>query len=390
MRTKLIQDLKVGVVGCGGVSGLHAMAIKQSGAQLIGGCALRQQSADSFAAKHGCKAFYNLAELLKEVDAITVGTRPPQHANIAVPALLAGKHVLVEKPFAANLSQCDQMISAAKKGGALLGGISQRRWLEPLQRAKRAIEAGKLGTPALCLTRMIGNRSDAYYGEPWNWRGRWKTEGGALLLNQAPHPIDHALWLMGSEPKRLIGTWTNVSHEALIEAEDSASAILELKNGATINFFYTNSAAPPPHGEVTLEIVGSNRANICIRTDGPMFVAKIGEKSQMQEPPRLNVWAIDGESEYLGTWNVEDSEEFIARGDDATQHYHTLQFKDFFDAITENRAPTVTAIEARRSVEIAMAIYRSQITGGWVEWPLEPDPIDDQFEMRRYTALTGS
>src|SRR5262245_64393459 len=103
--------------------------------------------------------------MLRDVrpDAVIVATPHPLHAAAAVPAAEAGAHVLVEKPLAANLADCDAMLAAARKSGVTVGVVSQRRFYEPVLRMRRAIDAGKIGRPALGVFVMYSWRDPTYY-----------------------------------------------------------------------------------------------------------------------------------------------------------------------------------------------------------------------------------
>src|SRR6185369_3685799 len=106
--------------------------------------------------------------------ALVIGTPHPLHAEAAIIAAEAGVHVLVEKPMAASLADCDAMLVAARKSGVTLGVISQRRFFEPVVRMKQVIDAGKIGTPALGVFIQYSWRDAAYYlSDPW--RGKWDT-----------------------------------------------------------------------------------------------------------------------------------------------------------------------------------------------------------------------
>ena len=97
--------------------------------------------------------------------------------------------MLVEKPLASDLQDCDEMIEACRKNNVKLGVISQRRWYEPVRRVKDAIDNGKIGKPVLATVTMLGWRDKAYYDSD-EWRGSWKKEGGGVLVNQSPHQLD--------------------------------------------------------------------------------------------------------------------------------------------------------------------------------------------------------
>src|SRR6202034_3048225 len=119
-------------------------------------------------------------------------------------------HILVEKPLAATLGDCDAMLAASRTAGIKLGVISQRRFFEPVQRIKAAIDAGKIGKPALGVFSMFSWRDPSYYrSDPW--RGRWDAEGGGVLVNQSPHQLDLLQWFMGPI-EEVSGAWANVNH----------------------------------------------------------------------------------------------------------------------------------------------------------------------------------
>ena len=144
------------------------------------------------------KAYTDLAEMLKreKVDVLSVCTQHTQHPAAVEIAAAAGVHVISEKPLAIDLDSCDRAIAAARAAGIKLGVISQRRWYEPVQRMKDAIDAGKLGKPVLAIVTMLGWREPAYYlSDPW--RGTWKGEGGGVVVSQAPHYLDLLSWFMG-------------------------------------------------------------------------------------------------------------------------------------------------------------------------------------------------
>ncbi len=83
------------------------------------------------------------------VEALLIGTPHPLHAQPAILAAEASVHVLVEKPLAASLQDCDAILAAARRNAIKLGVISQRRWYEPVRRMKDAIDIGKIGRPVL-------------------------------------------------------------------------------------------------------------------------------------------------------------------------------------------------------------------------------------------------
>ena len=222
-----------------------------------------------------------------------VGTPHPLHAEPVIQAAEAGVHALVEKPLAASLADCDAMLAAARRAGTRLGVISQRRLYEPVRRMKEAIEAGKIGTPALGTFIMLSWRDRAYY-ESDAWRGRWDTEGGGVLVNQSPHMLDLLQWFMG-DIDEITGTWANLNHP-YIEVEDTALAMIRFKNGGLGSI--VTSLAQRPGIYTKVHIHGSNGASVGVETDrGATFVAGV---SEIAEPPLNDLWTIPGEEHLPG------------------------------------------------------------------------------------------
>jgi UDP-N-acetyl-2-amino-2-deoxyglucuronate dehydrogenase len=366
-----MEKLKTAIVGCGKVGHLHAAALRSlPQSELVAVCSRSAERAKKFADQYGVRAFAGVEEMIDRagVQAITMCTPHPAHAQPTIAAARRGVHVLVEKPLAATLGDCDRMISAAKEGNAKLGVISQRRLYAPCMRIRRAIDEGKIGKPILGVVNMFGWRDQAYYrSDPW--RGQWLAEGGGVLVNQAPHQLDLLQWFMGPVDQ-LFGFWDNLNHP-YIEVEDTAVAVLRFKNGALGNIVVSNSQNPALYGKV--HVYGQNGASIGVQTDGgAMFIAGM---SNITEPPVNDLWTVPGEERMLEAWKKEDSEFFLKIN--AMEYYHRLQIEDFLRAIIDNRDPLVTAEDGRRTVEILTAIYRSQRDRAPVQFPLRAEEGGD-------------
>jgi predicted dehydrogenase len=300
-----------------------------------------------------------LREAAPEV--LLIGTPHPLHAEAAIRAAEAGVHVLVEKPLAASLADCDAMLAAARKSGITLGVISQRRFYEPVQRMKRAIDAGKIGKPALGVFIQYSWRDAAYYtSDPW--RGKWDTEGGGVLVNQSPHQLDILLWLMGPAAE-VSGYWANVNHPS-VEVDDTAVSAIRFRSGGLGSIATSVSQRPGIYTKV--HIHGSNGASMGVETDrGATFIAGY---STIAEPSLNDLWTIPGEEHRLAEFQAEDRAHFATM--DATVHYHALQIGDFLEAIHDRRPPLVTGEDGRAVVELFTAIYCSNTERGAIALPL--------------------
>ena len=277
-----MDRVRTALVGCGKVGQIHAQALAAlPESEFVAVCDVDLQRATSFATRFGVKPYSDVARMLDEcgVQALCIATPHPLHAEPAIAAARAGVHVLVEKPLAASLSDCDAMLAAARASGTKLGVISQRRWYEPVQRMKAAIDAGKIGRPVLGVFMMYSWRDPSYYqSDPW--RGRWDTEGGGVLVNQSPHMIDLLQWLMDDEVAEVSGYWANLNHPS-VAVEDSAVAILRFRNGGLGSIVASLSQKPGIYTKV--HIHGSNGASVGVETDrGATFIAGV---STISEPP---------------------------------------------------------------------------------------------------------
>ena len=359
-----MKTYKLAIIGCGKVAHLHAKAIGNlSNAKLTAVWSRTKASADKFADAYKAKPYSDIGAMIREndIDLAIVCNPHPYHKDVAVEAALAGANVLVEKPLASTLEDCDAIIRACRQSGVQLGVISQRRWYAPVQRVHKAIVDGKIGKPVLGTVNMLGWRDQKYY-ESDPWRGTWDMEGGGVLVNQSPHQLDILLWLMG-EVNEVYGLWRNLNHP-YIEVDDTALAIVKFKNGGIGNIIVSNSQKPGIYGKV--QIHGSNGASVGVQTDGgAMFVAGM---SSVLEPPVNDLWTVPGEEHLLNEWIREDSAEFERI--DPTIYYFERQIEEFLQALDECRTPFVTGEDGRRVVELFTAIYRSTRSNAPVRFPL--------------------
>jgi predicted dehydrogenase len=368
----MIEKLKTSIVGLGKVADLHATAlVKLKGSQFTAVCSSKKDKADLFAKKYNVKAFTDVSEMVNKenIDVVIVCTPHPYHVGAAIAAIEAGSHVLIEKPFASSLEDCDAMLEASKKHKKQIGVICQRRWYLPVQRVKAAIDDGKIGRPVFGTVNMLGWRDEGYYNSD-PWRGTWKGEGGGVLVNQAPHQLDLLQWFMG-EIDELYGIWSNLNHP-YIEVEDTANAIIKFKSGAIANVIVSNSQKPGIFGKV--HIHGETGASVGVQTDGgAMFIAGM---SNILEPPINDLWTVPGEEHMLKSWVKGDSDFFLSLKN-PMEYFHERQIEDFLHALINGRKPLITGEDGRITVEIFTAIYRSTRDQRAIKWPLKPEFKND-------------
>jgi UDP-N-acetyl-2-amino-2-deoxyglucuronate dehydrogenase len=344
------MTLRYGMIGAGVVAPLHLQGIAAlDDAELVGISALHHDAADKLARQAGCPSFADHRDLLAlSPDVVVVCTPHPSHPDLTIEALEGGAHVLVEKPLAVEARAADEMIDAAGRAGRLLGVCFQQRFRPVIVAARGLIASGELGD--LLRVSVV----DALY-RPWSyyrtagWRGTWDGEGGGVLMNQAPHTLDLICHLVGP-PSAVWG----MSRRRLqpMEAEDTATALLEYPNGA-VGSVAVSTTEP---GIQRIELVG-DRGRIEIVGETLMF--------ERFEPPLSDHRPACTEMFGAPALVRQDVALPPGRGDHIEVH------RDFADASRTGRAPYVPAREAIWSLEVANAIVLSSHTGHAVPLPVD-------------------
>jgi UDP-N-acetyl-2-amino-2-deoxyglucuronate dehydrogenase len=338
-------EIGFGIVGAGMVARYHARAIAETpGARLAAICRADAARAGEAAAELGVPCEASLEALLErpDVDAVCLCSPSGLHAEQALAAARAGKHVLVEKPMALRLADADAMIAACRDAGVRLGVAFQRR-TDPASRALHdAIRAGELGDLVMGTATVPYFRPQSYYDSA-AWRGTWSLDGGGALMNQGIHLVDLLLWLMGGEAEVVGASGGAAQHE--IEVEDCVVAALRFSSGARGTIIATTAAAPGfPH---RVEVYGSRGG---AQIEGDALVRREGDG---ESAPRIRPQAPAA----------------VAAGSGASPTGigtlgHTLIVQDFVAAIREGRDPLVDGVEGRRSLALVLAIYEAAGLGG--------------------------
>jgi len=250
---KSIELVKFGIIGCGAIAQRYMDVFENLKlAKVIAVADIDFNKTAAWSKKIKCQAFADYRHLLenKNIDVIIIATPSGLHAQIAIEALHAGKHVVVEKPMAMTLEQADAMIEAAKRANLILSTMLNKRYLPACVLLKRIVEQGVLGRLLSGSVSLYWYRPQEYYDES-GWRGTISMDGG-VLMNQAIHHIDLLLWYMGNV-KKVHAYRATLGHN--IEAEDTAVAILEFEDNAlgTIN---ASTCSYPKNMEETLTIIG--------------------------------------------------------------------------------------------------------------------------------------
>jgi predicted dehydrogenase len=342
------KKLGFGVIGCGRISAKHFEAIAAlPEAELAAVCDVALERADRASVTHGARGYYNYEELLKraDVDIVTIATPSGSHAEIAVAAAKAGKHVLVEKPMAMRAADLTRMINVCRAEGVKLGVIHQNRFNPAVRELRAALEAGRFGLLTHGQATVRWQRDDAYYAQA-PWRGTKEQDGG-VLMNQSIHCVDLLQWMLG-EVESVFGYKRTALRP--IEEEDVAVAVLRCRNGA-LGVIEAATTLYPRNIEETLNVFGET---------GSVIIGGLAVN-------RVELWEFADAA-------AEGEPARPARETDPPDVYgfgHKEIFADMAAAVRDGRPPAVPGEEGRKAVEIVLGIYRSAETGRPVTLPLE-------------------
>jgi len=333
-----MKRLGAAIIGCGSIHGVHADAIEASElGRLICVVDIVEERARTSAAKYGCRWYVDYLEAISddEVDVVHICTPHYLHASMAIEAVRAGKHVLVEKPVAISVSQAQEMAQESKKHGRYIGVCFQNRFNPESQKAKEIIDSGKIGAVRGIKGVVTWFRTKEYYTQS-GWRGRFATEGGGVLINQAIHTLDLMQWL-GGGVKAVKGNVSTYLLGDVIEVEDTADAVLFFKNGARGIFYATNCYTTNSPVEIEIDC---EKATLRIY-DGTLVM----EQGKSRE---LLVTGKASETAYKSYWG----------------RSHAVLIDEFYRAVLSDDPRHIISVEeGMESLKIIDGIYKSSSTG---------------------------
>lgn len=327
------KPLGVALVGCGRISRTHANALAQiEEAELRVVVDVIPERAEKLAAEFGAEPCSDFEAVLErdDVDVVEICTPHYLHAPMAIAAAQAGKHALTEKPMAIKPQDAQEMIEAARRAGTKLGVIFQNRYNDASQAVRRCLQEGRLGEILGARAYVVWSRDDSYYAQN-NWQGKWATEGGGVLINQAIHTLDLLQWLMGGVSE-VYASFATRTHKA-IEVEDVIEALLVFRPDVHGLFYATTSYSH--NAPVFLEIHGS-RGLACIQGDTATITTGNTVQTVHQSSNGDNSVALD----YWGS-------------------SHLRQIKDFYRSVLAGEDPVIDGAAGSAAVKLVDAIYRA-------------------------------
>lgn len=358
--------IKVAIIGAGAIANIHIEGLLkfQNKCQIVVIADIYPDKAQEKVERFGLDAvvvYEDYKKLLAEteIDLTVIVTPPFAHAETTIAALNAGSNVLLEKPMATSLEECDAMIAAAEKNGKLLSVVAQNRYKTPMMKLKAVLDSGMAGEIKHAQVDSFWWRGQNYY-DLW-WRGTWEKEGGGCTMNHAVHHIDLFQWMMGM-PAEVQAVITNVNHDNS-EVEDFSSAVLLYEDGRV--------------GQITASLIhhGENQKLIFQ-----------GEKASISAPWRVQASTpMDNGFPKVNVALEEEINQFYDQLPAVEFDGHDGQIANVLAALEGEEELLIDGVAGRSTIELVMAIFQSGTTGKRVKLPMTPaDPFYTRDGILKY------
>lgn len=356
--------INVAIVGTGNIAPAHITGLLEfpDRCKIVALCDIYPEKAEEMKKRFNldCEVFDDHKKMLDsglKIDLVHVCTPPYVHAEIAINSMNAGKHVIVEKPMATCLSECDEMLEVEKKNNVIMSCIAQNRFRNSIYKLKKTADSGIAGKIRYANVKSYWWRGHSYY-DLW-WRGLWEKEGGGPTLNHAVHHIDMINWIEGSLPDEVMAMLANVMHDNS-EVEDLSVAVLRYKDGSLAQV--TSSVVH--HGE---------EQGIELQCTDAKISAPWDVKAEISRP---NGFPVEGGNKEL----IDKINDFYKSIPDLKYEGHTGQIDDVLTAIENGTRPLITGIDGRRTIELISAIYKAGCKKEIVKLPLSKEDDFYSFE----------
>ncbi|WP_105616152.1 Gfo/Idh/MocA family protein [Vallitalea okinawensis] len=356
-----MDKVRIGVIGIGNMGSGHAKNIvagKVTNGELVAICDIDQDKLDKAPEIYGenISLYTDVDEFLKDekIDAVVVATPHYDHPPLAIKAMNAGKHVLIEKPAGVYTKQVEEMNDVANETDKVFAIMYNQRTRPAHIKLKELIDGDELGEIRR-INWIITNwyRPQSYYNSG-GWRATWAGEGGGTLINQNPHQLDLIQWLCGM-PKR-VRAFCAFGKMHDIEVEDDVTAYMEYENGATGVYITSTSDAP---GTNRLEITG-DRGKIVLEGNQLTFW-------------RLRVSERQFNEEFKGGFGQPECWKCEIPIEESKDQEHIAILKNFVDAILNGKELIAPGIEGINGLTISNAMHLSTWLDDWVELPINGD-----------------
>lgn len=352
--------INVAIVGTGNISNSHIQGLLTfpGRCRIVALCDIYPEKAEAIKEKYkltDAQVFNNYKDMLAsgiKIDTVHVCTPPYVHSSISIDAMDSGCNVLVEKPMAASVEECDRMLEAEARNGVLLGVIAQNRFRNGVYKLKKLLDSGLAGRMRFAQVDSAWWRAHCYY-DLW-WRGTWEKEGGGPTLNHAVHHIDMLNWLAGKAPTTVFAMLSNVMHDNA-EVEDISVACVKYDDNSIAEIL----SSVVHHGEEQGITLQCENAKIAVPFD---VKAETGQ---------ANGFPKDGGNTEL----IAKITDYYNSLPDLKYEGHTGEIDDYLTALENGSRPMITGEDGKKTVELISAIYASGFTGQALNMPLPKDSV---------------
>ncbi|MFF7290989.1 Gfo/Idh/MocA family protein [Microbacterium sp. NPDC008134] len=331
-----MSTLKIGLIGAGGISRVHADAWRALGVQ---GYVTSLVGAEEIAEEYGFELVSDVDALIGLVDLVDIVTPSSTHADFALRAIAAGRDVICEKPLAATASEAARVADAADAAGVRLFPAHVVRYMGEYAQIKTALDAGRIGTLAVQRFSRAGGAPQS----PWFFSER---AGGGLIRDLMIHDIDQALWFAG-EVTQVFAVQNPPTVDDRVPAPVTSHIVLTHANGV-ISHIHGSWVAPGIPFRTSVEVAGSE--------------GRLRYDSAEDRTIRTDAAALPGATDYLPPMSPQDSPYYA-------------EITDFVAALREGREARVAPADGIRAVAVAEAAYASIAAGAPVA--LVPSPAEE-------------
>jgi len=354
--------LNIAIVGTGNIAPSHVEGLLTfpERCKIVALCDIYPEKAQAMKEKYhlDCQVFDDHQKMLAAgvpIDVVHVCTPPYTHAEIAIHSMDAGKNVVVEKPMATCLKECDEMLAAEERNHVTMGCIAQNRFRDSIYKLRETLNSGLAGKLRVAHVNSLWWRGHCYY-DLW-WRGLWEKEGGGCTLNHAVHHIDMINWMKGELPQKVTSILSNVMHDNA-EVEDLSFSTLQYTDGSVAQV----TASVVHHGEEQGVELQCEKAKIAAPWSCYASVSKDNGFPNRDE-------ALEGKLA-----------DFYNSLPHLPYEGHTGEIDNYLTALEQGQRPMITGKDGRRTIELITAIYKSGSLGQTVTLPIQED--DDFYTFQ--------
>lgn len=333
--------MRVGIIGAGSMGVTHAAGWAATPATLAGFLADPPAEAQALAAQYSAKIYPNSASLIRDVDIVDICSPTHLHAEMALQASAAGKHVVCEKPLARTTEQARQVLAACRKAGVQLLVAHVVRFFPEYALAQQAIAAGQIGKLGVVRLHRGSYR-------PKKPTGNWfldEAKSGGILMDLMIHDFDYARWVAGEVVTVSAQRVSTLHPDAPV---DYGLVVLTHRSG-TLSHVSGAWAYPPPTFRTHLEIAGDHGL-IEFDLDGTAPVTNLILKTGGADAPDVAL-----------------------PGSPVSESPYTTQIKEFYAALAEGKPVRIQATDGLAAVQIAEAAIQSAQSGQ----PVHIQPLEE-------------